>query len=91
MAQDLWGVAPSTTEGDDATETGMGIGTSNDALATIKSLKQRVEWLEESIGRLLVPPPFLPFSYPTIPNIFHSLRKNPPPPPASPEIEITAA
>jgi hypothetical protein len=36
----------------------MTMGTSNDALATIAGLKQRIEWLEESIGRLLVPPPF---------------------------------
>jgi hypothetical protein len=34
----------------------MTMGTSNDALATIAGLKQRIEWLEESIGRLLVPP-----------------------------------
>jgi hypothetical protein len=40
-------VAPSTI----GTEGG---GTSNDALATIAGLKQRVEWLEESIGRLLL-------------------------------------
>ncbi len=49
---ELWGVAPSTVGG----ETEMTMGTSNDALATIASLKQRIEWLEESIGRLLVPP-----------------------------------
>lgn len=42
-------MAPSTTG-----ETEMTLGSSNDALATIKGLKQRVEWLEESIGRLLV-------------------------------------
>lgn len=36
------------------TEVGGGIESSNDALATIKGLKQRVEWLEESLGRLLV-------------------------------------
>ena len=29
-------------------------------IATIAGLKQRIEWLEESIGRLLVPPPFFP-------------------------------
>jgi hypothetical protein len=35
------------------------MGTSNDALATIAGLKQRVESLEEAIGKLLVylPPP----------------------------------
>jgi hypothetical protein len=33
------------------------MGTSNDALATIAGLKQRIEWLEESVGRLLVHPP----------------------------------
>jgi hypothetical protein len=43
---ELWGVAPSTLGGENAT--------SNDALATIAGLKQRVEWLEESIGRLLL-------------------------------------
>ncbi|RDL37002.1 uncharacterized protein BP5553_04435 [Venustampulla echinocandica] len=43
---DLWGVAPSTIGGEGQT--------SNDALATIAGLKQRVEWLEESIGRLLL-------------------------------------
>jgi len=32
----------------------MTMGTSNDALATIAGLKQRIEWLEESIGRLLI-------------------------------------
>ncbi|KAL2069606.1 hypothetical protein VTL71DRAFT_14285 [Oculimacula yallundae] len=49
---ELWGVAPSTFGGDTtATHT---IGTSNDALATITGLKQRIEWLEESIGRLLM-------------------------------------
>jgi len=32
----------------------MTMGTSNDALATIAGLKQRIEWLEESIGRLLL-------------------------------------
>jgi len=32
----------------------MTMGTSNDALATIAGLKQRIEWLEESVGRLLV-------------------------------------
>ncbi|EPE25407.1 hypothetical protein GLAREA_01319 [Glarea lozoyensis ATCC 20868] len=42
----LWGVAPSTVTTGDTT--------SNDALATIAGLKQRVEWLEESIGRLLL-------------------------------------
>jgi len=42
-------VAPSTI----GTEVEGG-GTSNDALATIAGLKQRVEWLEESIGRLLL-------------------------------------
>jgi len=46
---ELWGVAPSTIGG---TETE--IGTSNDALATISGLKQRIEWLEESIGKLLI-------------------------------------
>ncbi|KAE8453228.1 hypothetical protein EG329_011295 [Mollisiaceae sp. DMI_Dod_QoI] len=46
---ELWGVAPSTVGG---TETE--IGTSNDALATISGLKQRIEWLEESIGKLLI-------------------------------------
>jgi hypothetical protein len=46
---ELWGVAPST-----AGETEMTMGTSNDALATIAGLKQRIEWLEESVGRLLV-------------------------------------
>lgn len=53
---ELWGVAPSTIGGAE-TEIGTGIGiggTSNDALATIASLKQRIEWLEESIGKLLV-------------------------------------
>jgi hypothetical protein len=30
------------------------MGTSNDALATIAGLKQRVESLEEAIGKLLV-------------------------------------
>jgi len=49
---ELWGVAPSTVGG----ETEMTMGTSNDALATIAGLKQRIEWLEESIGRLLVLP-----------------------------------
>jgi hypothetical protein len=39
----------------------MTMGTSNDALATIAGLKQRIEWLEESIGRLLVRSP--QFSY----------------------------
>ncbi|KAG9232321.1 hypothetical protein BJ875DRAFT_467117 [Amylocarpus encephaloides] len=43
---ELWGVADSTIGGHNST--------SNDALATIASLKQRVEWLEESIGRLLI-------------------------------------
>jgi hypothetical protein len=40
-------------------ETEITIGTSNDALATIAGLKQRVESLEEAIGKLLVhlPPP----------------------------------
>ncbi|KUJ12308.1 uncharacterized protein LY89DRAFT_688055 [Mollisia scopiformis] len=47
---ELWGVAPSTVGG---AETDVG-GTSNDALATIASLKQRIEWLEESIGKLLI-------------------------------------
>jgi len=47
---ELWGVAPSTAGG----ETEMTMGTSNDALATIAGLKQRVELLEESIGRLLL-------------------------------------
>lgn len=47
-AASLWGVALSTTTGDE------GEATSNDALATIAGLKQRVEWLEESIGRLLI-------------------------------------
>ncbi|KAN0119965.1 hypothetical protein V8E51_002173 [Hyaloscypha variabilis] len=46
---ELWGVAPST-----AGETEMTMGTSNDALATIAGLKQRIEWLEESVGRLLL-------------------------------------
>jgi len=32
----------------------MTMATSNDALATIAGLKQRIEWLEESIGRLLL-------------------------------------
>lgn len=32
----------------------MTMGTSNDALATIAGLKQRIEWLEESVGRLLL-------------------------------------
>ncbi|KAH6679086.1 hypothetical protein B0J14DRAFT_472240, partial [Halenospora varia] len=45
---ELWGVAPSTISGL------TGESTSNDALATIAGLKQRVEWLEESIGRLLL-------------------------------------
>lgn len=36
------------------TEGGRSIGTSNDALATIAGLRTRVEWLEESIGRLLI-------------------------------------
>ncbi|KAK0120049.1 hypothetical protein ONS95_011462 [Cadophora gregata] len=49
---ELWGVAPSTFGGD-TTNTNT-IGTSNDALATITGLKQRIEWLEESIGRLLM-------------------------------------
>ncbi|KAG4434510.1 hypothetical protein IFR05_010015 [Cadophora sp. M221] len=49
---ELWGVAPSTFGGD-TTNTNT-IGTSNDALATIAGLKQRIEWLEESIGRLLM-------------------------------------
>ena len=41
--------------GPPSSETEVGaIGSSNDALATIKGLKQRVEWLEESMGRLLV-------------------------------------
>ncbi|KAH8789015.1 hypothetical protein BGZ57DRAFT_727168, partial [Hyaloscypha finlandica] len=47
---ELWGVAPSTVGG----ETEMTMGTSNDALATIAGLKQRIEWLEESVGRLLI-------------------------------------
>lgn len=34
--------------------TEIGMGTSNDALATIAGLKQRIEWLEESIGKLLL-------------------------------------
>jgi hypothetical protein len=40
-------------------ETEVTMGTSNDALATIAGLKQRVESLEEAIGKLLVylPPP----------------------------------
>jgi hypothetical protein len=40
-------------------ETEITMGTSNDALATIAGLKQRVESLEEAIGKLLVrlPPP----------------------------------
>lgn len=50
---ELWGVAPSTVGGSAPTEIG-GIGTSNDALATIAGLRTRVEWLEESIGRLLI-------------------------------------
>ncbi|KAH9214115.1 hypothetical protein DL95DRAFT_389807 [Leptodontidium sp. 2 PMI_412] len=49
---ELWGVAPSTFGGD--TTNTHTIGTSNDALATIAGLKQRIEWLEESIGRLLM-------------------------------------
>lgn len=32
----------------------MTMATSNDALATIAGLKQRIEWLEESMGRLLL-------------------------------------
>lgn len=50
---ELWGVAPSTVGGSAPTEIG-GIGTSNDALATIAGLRTRVEWLEESLGRLLI-------------------------------------
>ncbi|CAG8978049.1 hypothetical protein HYALB_00000720 [Hymenoscyphus albidus] len=45
---ELWGVASSTVLGHGES------GTSNDALATIAGLKLRVEWLEESIGRLLL-------------------------------------
>lgn len=55
--QELWGVAPSTAgEAYPETENGTrrSIGTSNDALATIAGLRNRVEWLEESIGRLLI-------------------------------------
>ncbi|CZS96588.1 uncharacterized protein RCO7_04816 [Rhynchosporium graminicola] len=48
---ELWGVAPSTFGGGTNTNT---ITTSNDALATITGLKQRIDWLEESIGRLLM-------------------------------------
>lgn len=42
------------------------MGTSNDALATIAGLRQRVEWLEESIGKLLVRALFRP-SFPFLP------------------------
>ncbi|CAG8958976.1 hypothetical protein HYFRA_00012133 [Hymenoscyphus fraxineus] len=44
---ELWGVASSTVLGHES-------ATSNDALATIAGLKLRVEWLEESIGRILL-------------------------------------
>lgn len=57
---ELWGVAESTIGGEGLHgSVGRGGGdrasaTSNDALNTIEGLKQRVEWLEESIGRLLL-------------------------------------
>jgi hypothetical protein len=64
---ELWGVAPSTVGGDGMTEIG---GTSNDALATIAGLKQRIEWLEESIGKLLVRQcPILPSSLQSAPHV----------------------
>jgi len=48
---ELWGVAPSTVGGETIdTESRLG----EEATAIITSLKQRVEWLEESIGRLLM-------------------------------------
>ncbi|KAH8684257.1 hypothetical protein BGZ60DRAFT_426656 [Tricladium varicosporioides] len=62
---ELWGVAPSTISGL------TGESTSNDALATIAGLKQRVEWLEESIGRLLLEKERQPSSSPH-PSCSHS-------------------
>lgn len=51
--EELWGVAPSTIGGAETLD-GRSMMGSGDYLATITGLKQRVEWLEESMGRLLV-------------------------------------
>jgi hypothetical protein len=57
---ELWGVADTNTNGAGTeigteTEGGLtGIGSSNDAVATIIELKRRVERLEEGVGRLLI-------------------------------------
>lgn len=51
---ELWGVAESTVGGEGVEGSGiMGIRGGGDA-GTIQTLHQRIEWLEESIGRLLL-------------------------------------